>query len=199
MTVLSEHIYRAWKQREIFTVVFMDVAGAFNNVHHDRLIHNMKQRRIPPPIVKLTRSFLTQRTTQLRFNGATSTDINIEAGVPQGSPLSPILFMLYNAELLEIPKAPDLALGFIDDIAYGISGQTAQHNVEQLQTILLKSEEWRKKHGARFEPSKYMLVHFTRNRKLNTNASIQLNELTISPTKEAHYLGVTFRVGLGPV
>src|ERR1700694_4885948 len=117
----------------------------------------------------------------------------------QGSLLSPILFMLYNAELLEIPKAPDLALGFIDDIAYGISGQTAQHNVEQLQTILLKSKEWRKKHGARFEPSKYMLVHFTRNRKLNTNASIQLNELTISPTKEARYLGVTFRVGLGPV
>ena len=53
MMVLSENIYRAWKQREIFTVVFMDVAGAFNNVHHSRLIHNMKQRRIPPRIVML--------------------------------------------------------------------------------------------------------------------------------------------------
>ena len=192
MMVLSENIYRAWKQREIFTVVFMDVAGAFNNVHHNRLIHNMKKRRIPLQIVRLVQSFLTGRTTQLRFNGATSSDINIEAGIPQGSPLSPILFMLYNAELLEIPKAPDLALGFIDDIAYGISGQTAQSNIERLQAILSKSEEWKEKHGAQFEPSKYMLVHFTRNTRHDVSAGIQLNDTTIAPGKEARYLGVIF-------
>src|SRR5579859_8181207 len=68
MMVLSENIYRAWKQREIFMVVFMDVAGAFNNVHHSRLIHNMKQRCIPPQIVRLVQSFLTERTTRLQFN-----------------------------------------------------------------------------------------------------------------------------------
>jgi len=44
--------------------------------------------------------------------------------------------MLYNAELLEITKTPELALGFVDDIAYGVSGLTAQGNVERLQTIL---------------------------------------------------------------
>jgi len=114
-----------------------------STVHHDRLIHNMKQRRIPSQIVKLVESFLTERTTQLRFNGTTSADIKIEARIPQGSPLSPILFMLYNAELVEIPKAPDLALGFIDDIVYGISGLTAQGNIERLQVILSKSEEWK--------------------------------------------------------
>src|SRR6266496_3939390 len=132
-------------------VIFMDVAGAFNNVHHNRLIHNMKQRHVPLQIVKLVQSFLTKRTTQLRFNGATSTDINIEARIPQGSPLSPILFMLYNTELLEITKAPDLALGFIDDIAYSISGLTAQRNIKRLQAILTKSEKWKEKHGAQFE------------------------------------------------
>ena len=126
MMVLTENIYRAWKQQEIFTVVFMDVAGAFNNVHHKRLTHNMKMRCILSHLVKLVESFLTERTTQIRFNGMTSSNISIEAGIPQGSPLSPILFMIYNAELLEITKAPDLALGFIDDIAYGVSGQTAQ-------------------------------------------------------------------------
>ena len=192
MMVLSENIYGAWKCGEIFTAVFMDVAGAFNNVHHNRLIHNMKQRCIPLQIVKLVQSFLTKRTTQLRFNGTTSADINIEAGIPQGSPLSPILFMLYNAELLEIPKTPDLALGFIDDIAYGTSGLTAEGNIERLQTILSKSEEWKEKHGAQFEPSKYMLIHFTRNTRLNVTAGIQLNSTTILPGKEARYLGVIF-------
>ena len=42
MMILTENVYRSWKQREIFSVIFMDVAGAFNNVHHNRLIHNMK-------------------------------------------------------------------------------------------------------------------------------------------------------------
>ena len=170
----------------------MDVAGAFNNVHHNRLLHNMKQRRIPHQLVRLVQSFLTDRTTQLRFNGITSAKINIEAGIPQGSPLSPILFMIYNAELLEIPRATELALGYIDDIAYGIGGLSAQGNVERLQEILAKSEEWKEKHGAQFEPSKYMLIHFTRNPRLDVTAEIRLNNTTITPEKEARYLGVIF-------
>ena len=192
MMVLSENIFKAWRQREIFSVIFMDVAGAFNNVHHDRLIHNMKQRRIPIQLVRLTQSFLTGRTTQLRFNGATSDEIHMEAGIPQGSPLSPILFMIYNAELLEIPKPSDLALGFIDDIAYGVGGLTAQGNVEQLERILQKSEEWKHKHGAQFEPNKYVLIHFARNTRLDVKAAIQLNGTVIPPAEEARYLGVIF-------
>src|SRR6266496_1798549 len=100
--------------------------------------------------------------------------------------------MLYNAELFEIPKSPDLALGFIDDIGYGISGQTAQGNIERLQTTLSKSEEWNQKYGAQFEPSKYMLVYFTRNTRHDVNIGIQLNDTTILPTNEAGYLGVIF-------
>ena len=102
------------------------------------------------------------------------------------------LCYLYNAELLELPKAPDFALGFIDDIAYSISGLTAQGNIERLQAILSKSEEWKEKHGTQFEPSKYMLIHFTRNTRHEVSAAIQLNDTTISPTTEARYLGVIF-------
>ena len=100
--------------------------------------------------------------------------------------------MLYNAELLEITRAPDLALGFIDDIAYGVSGQTAQNNIERLDTILFQSEEWKRKHGAQFESSKYMLVHFTRNKGHDVNVAIRLNNTTITPSEEARYLGVIF-------
>ena len=93
MTILSERIHHAWKEKEVYSVVFMDVAGAFNNVHHERLIDNMKKRRIPDFIVAWTESFLSDRTTSLRFNGITSENIETDAGVPQGSPLSPILYM----------------------------------------------------------------------------------------------------------
>ena len=94
MMILSESIYQAWKEKKTYTAIFMDVAGAFNNVHHERLIHNLQKRRIPHAISLWVASFLQGRSTQLQFNGAKSEHIFTPAGVPQGSPLSPLLYVL---------------------------------------------------------------------------------------------------------
>jgi ribonuclease HI len=196
MTVLSERIYHAWKEREIYSAVFMDVAGAFNNVHHERLVNNMKQRRIPRSFVKWTESFLKDRSTQLRFNGTTTEAIMTRAGVPQGSPLSPLLYMFYNGDLLEIPQKCGLrlaqSLGFIDDIAYGVQGPTDEDNAETLEHLLHEAEQWRSRHGVKFEKSKYILVHFTRNNTQRTTSPVTVGEVTIQPSNEARYLGVIF-------
>jgi len=194
MAILSENIHKAWKNKNVFTAVFLDVAGAFNNVHHRRLIHNLRTRRLPLEIVKWVQSFLQGRSTQLHFNGSTSQSIPTLAGVPQGSPLSPILYMYYNADLLEAAKdKPDtMSLGFIDDIVYGVEGKSDKDNVHKLEKVLQGAEEWRKRHGAQFERSKYVLVHFTRNTRRPTTAAISLNGITIQPSVEAKYLGITF-------
>jgi len=192
MMVLSERIHTAWKHQEIFSVIFMDVAGAFNNVHHERLLHNLRKRRIPEQLAKWICSFLRERNTQLKFNGYTTDDVPTPAGTPQGSPLSPLLYMYYNGDLLDIPPPQHLSLGFIDDIAYGVQGLTDTGNVEKLQEMLEKAEEWRKMHGAQFEKTKYLLVHFTRSKTWSTNASIEITGTTIEPTNEARYLGVIF-------
>ena len=51
---------------------------------------------------------------------------------------SPILYILYNADLVDTPKIPlpDLALGFIDDIAYEVKGRTGESNAKALQVIV---------------------------------------------------------------
>ena len=192
MAILSEKIHKAWKERDIYSVIFMDVAGAFNNVHHQRLLHNMRKRRIPISIVRWVENFLTGRSTQLRFNGALSGTIATGAGVPQGSPMSPLLYMYYNADLLDVPGRNELGLGFIDDIAYGVQGQTGEENVTKLQGMLEEAEQWREKHGARFETTKYVLVHFTKRRAAETTTSIRVANTIIQPSQEAKYLGVIF-------
>ena len=58
MMILSENIHKAWKEKKVFTAVFIDVAGAFNNVHHKWLIHNLKMRQVPVRIVHWVCSFL---------------------------------------------------------------------------------------------------------------------------------------------
>ena len=108
--------------------------------------------------------------------------------------MSPILYIFYNADLLEIPTSlpGHIALGFIDDIGYGVKGLTAEGNAEKLEELLTKAEDWRRKHGAQFERSKYTLIHFTRNRNIKTDAAVNIDGTTITPSKEAKYLGVIF-------
>ena len=65
LMILSENIHRAWREKKVYTAIFMDVAGAFNNVHHQRLIHNLRKRRIPQKIISWIASFLQDRSTQL--------------------------------------------------------------------------------------------------------------------------------------
>ena len=193
MMILSESIHRTWREKKIFTAIFMDVAGAFNNVHHERLIHNLRKRRIPHKISSWIASFLQDRSTQLKFNGAKSGRISTPAGVPQGSPLSPLLYMFYNADFLDVAQQHQATgLGFIDDIVYGVQGNTDKENARKIKRILNEVEEWRKKHGVQFETSKYVLVHYTRNRNVETKASVTTNGTTIRPSDEAKYLGVIF-------
>ena len=142
MLILSESIHQAWKDGNIFSAILMDVSGAFNNVHHTRLIHNMRKRKIPSEIAQWMLSFLSNRSTRMRFNGITTDSINTPTDIPQGSPLSPILYVLYNSDLLDIPKkGKQLGLGFIDDILYGAQNKTAMMNAGELEQLLIKSEK----------------------------------------------------------
>ena len=194
MMILIENIYQAWKQGKVFTAIYLDVAEAFNNVHHKLLIHNLRARHIPECITKWLESFLKDRSTRLRFIGGTSEAIPTPADIPQGSPLSPLLYMYYNAGLLEISEGKDntIGLGFLDDIVYGVDGATDKGNAWRIREILQQAEEWRRKHGVQFETSKYALVHYTRNYNRTTGAKVTINGIQIHATNEAKYLGVIF-------
>ena len=203
----------AWRENKVYSVVFLDIEGAFNNVHHQRLIHNMRKRHIPERIAKWVESFLHQRTTRLKFNSDTSQQYHISAGIPQGSPLSPILYIIYNSDLLDIPQSNEpglrnipglgnerdlrnalghgnaLGLGFIDDIAYGVKDLMTKYAAKELEEILASAENWRIKHGAKFEKSKFVLIHFLRY-KIKDLAPVKIGTTTIIPSNEVKYLGV---------
>ena len=118
---MHEKIYEAWNSPEpqVASLLLLDVSGAFDNVSHVRLLHNLRKRRIDERTVRWIASFLADRSTVISFDTFRSEVYKTATSIPQGSPLSPILHLFYNADLVETcSQEPNtIATGYIDDVA----------------------------------------------------------------------------------
>jgi hypothetical protein len=144
------------------------------------------------------RAWLTDRTAVLCFDGKEAPPVKIRAGVPQGSPLSPILFILYIASLYRLLKQrhPHISLvGFADDTNLMAFGKDAAANVRQLERAWRTCLEWAATRGMAFAPEKSELIHFNKGRQ-QWNRPLQLalpqgrDTTRVSPVKSARFLGV---------
>src|SRR3954449_4461165 len=86
-------IETAWKEKKaVVSVRGLDPAGAFDNVSHGRLLWVLQKMGFPEWLVKVIRSFLTQRRTRITYADYTSQWFDTKTSIPQGSTLSPALF-----------------------------------------------------------------------------------------------------------
>jgi hypothetical protein len=173
------------------------MTGAFDRVIPAQLLHNMRKRKIPDWIVKCVGSFISNRTTTLCLPGNNTVAFPTHTGIPQGSPLSPILFLVYNADLVEICNPltlPASGTGFVDNVNALAFGKLTEENCRTLQTVHEGCLEWARRHGASFAPEKYILVHFTKVRtKHNHTCPLILPTSTIHPSPSARVLGVILK------
>lgn len=194
--LLTEKTHAAWKRkgRCVASILSLDVQGAFDNVWHKRLIHNLRKRRIPDNIVKWTESMVNERVTYITLEGERSRPIRRNTGIPQGSPLSPILYLFYNADLLDITNKPSLRVsssGFIDDVNIFTFGSSTEENCETLRQTHEDCLKWATQHGSKFAPAKYELVHLTRTpRKFKMDAALELPQATVHPKTAIKLLGL---------
>jgi hypothetical protein len=109
-------------------------------------------------------------------------------------PLSPLLYILYNANLVDQcnEQTDAMSTGYIDDVAILAWGKTTERTCEILGTILKKAQRWATTHASVFAPNKFQLTHFIRSRKrINVDASIKTDWGEIKPTLTYKYLGLT--------
>ncbi len=117
---LVQQIHATWQNKDgVATLLSLDMTGAFDRVVPARLQHNMRGKKYPEWIVKWVGSFISNRTTTLCLPGYNTDVFPTHTGIPQGSSLSPILFLFYNANLNEIcnpTTLPASETGFVDDV-----------------------------------------------------------------------------------
>ncbi len=154
----------------------MDVFAAYPNTSHQRILHNLRKRKIDIKVVDWVVSFLTDRHTIVKTNKHTTAKLFINLGLLQKSPLSSILYLFYNMDLPDdcARKRVD-AQGYIDDITLIAMGKSVKSYSQKLAKVHNQvCEKWRVKHGSEFGLAKYQLIHITRKRNVNYTAGIKL-------------------------
>ena len=194
LTLATEIIHGTWQRDPhlVASMLNLDLAGAFDKVVHKRVLHCLRARRIPEWIVQYIASFLSERTTTIKFGEHTSKPIAVTSGVPQGSTLSPILFLFFAAELIEeLNRDRIFAFGFVDDTSLIAIGHTTAQTTRLLTEAHTRCQAWAQRHGAKFEPDKYKLIHFTRRpKKHNLKATVDIPGFKEGPVPSLRMLGV---------
>lgn len=178
LNILIEKIHDAWREGKVLSLVSFDVKGAYNGVDRGVLMRRLRERRIPEFLIRWVDSFCSWRRASIVVNMYQSEEMDIEhAGLPQGSPLSPILFLLLNSNLVDVPITRRKgAIAFVDDYTRWTVGGSAEANTATLQRkVIPRALEWAARSGAAFEAEKTSFIHFTRNQRLRQLPAVPLH------------------------
>ncbi|KAK1463703.1 zinc knuckle [Colletotrichum tamarilloi] len=194
LILLQEYIYRAWRKRKVVSLVSFDVKGAYNGVYKERLLQRLRARGIPGKLARWVDAFCSHRTASILVNDHESGARPLpQAGLPQGSPLSPVLFLFFNADLVQHQIDENGgALAFVDDYTAWVTGRSREANREGIQNIIDRALEWERRSEATFETDKTAIIHFTRNWRLPPDStSFVIKGDTVRPKDHVKVLGVT--------
>ena len=119
MTQLATDQIQARNQSSATVVTFFDYEKAYNKVWRAGLLHKMQSMELPGKFIQYTRSFLSGRKTTVEVDGARSNQFILKEGLPQGSSISPLLFLVFINDIGVDLHPNTIASLFADDTAIG--------------------------------------------------------------------------------
>ena len=183
------HLIRSsWSRGNITQGVFLDVSAAFDKCWHNGLIAKLEQVKVEDVCLELFKSYLSDRKKVVVINDKKSDIKDIKAGVPQGSRLGPLLWILYVNDIIEDIESEILL--FADDTCLFASGQDPSETAEVLNRDLAKITKWAKIWKVCFNPAKTKDIIFSNNKYLNNSPPIMFNSTQVDRVSHHRHLGV---------
>ncbi|POW06389.1 hypothetical protein PSTT_09021 [Puccinia striiformis] len=191
MVLLDTWIRHKWNQGKVVAGLFLDVKSAYPSVHPRRLIRYLSSLGCPAYLVGIIESFLENRQTTIRIDDFVSPPFDIGIGLPQGSPLSVILYIIYNNELLtkEFSLASDkVSIGYVDDVVHLVAAKNPTSAHQELGKEGERSLSWGRRYGAIFDKKKAQFMWFSR--KPPPTVSFTLGDQVLTRAEEVKWLGI---------
>jgi hypothetical protein len=169
--------------------VYLDFSKAFDKVVHYKLINKLRLRRVPDLLINWIVSFLSNRTQSVVINGAKSQLKLVTSGVPQGSVMGPLLFLLYTDDIDQVICEGVTIRKYADDIklfcAYENQNSIAAHAA--LQSSLDGILRWSEENSLPLNLRKCCTMYFGTN---NESTAYSIGQFSISITTCERDLGV---------
>ena len=174
-------------------LIIMDFAKAFDKVPHQRLLYKLKFYGIKNQTLTWISAFLSNRTQTVVLDGESSDIAPVTSGVPQGTVLGPVLFLVYINDLSEYMKSSQLRLFADDSIIYKTI--KSQKDCDSLQEDLDAAARWESDWLMAFHPDKCSVLTIT-NKKNPVKHNYLLHNHTLESVSSAKYLGITLQSDL---
>ena len=186
---IISNINNAFSKKQSSYCIFLDFAKAFDTVNHEILVKKLEYYGVRGKSLALFQSYLSNRTQVVEVNGATSEKGLIKHGVPQGSILGPLLFLLY---INDISQSSDVLKFFLfaDDTTVFYSADPKDKNTEQiLNTELEKVSSWLAANKLSLNVKKSNFLHFHYGKFPKETVHIKINNIPVEEKNSTKYLG----------
>ena len=187
---LTEDIRESLDNNNLAIGVFIDLQKAFDTVQHDILLYKLDHYGIRGVANDWLRSYLSNRHQVVCINGIDSNLKFTNIGVPQGSVLGPLLFLVYINDLNKAIRFSKTRL-FADDTSLLTKGKSPKQLQKFLNLDLKNLCKWLKANKISLNTSKTELIIFKNHKKaINFNFKIMINGRKLIPTNYVKYLGI---------
>ena len=190
ITTFYDKLLKNLDENTITCSIFLDLKKAFDSVNHEILLQKLYHYGFRGKMFKLLTSYLSERYICVKIDGKVSSSRLLDHGVPQGSILGPLLFLLY---IVDLPNASNFETTlFADDTNLHLSHININFLQSRVQQEMMKVSKWMisNKLTLNYKKSCYMLIS---KKPLNdSNFSVLINQNLIEKSECVKYLGEQF-------
>lgn len=187
---LTSNIYQALDDRKSCLGVFIDLAKAFDSVCHQLLLEKLEHIGMRGNTIKLFKSYLENRKQYVDINGCLSSEKTVISGVPQGTVLGPILFLIYLNDLLKLDTTGTL-ISFADDTVVLFTANSWDEVKQKAEKGMKLINKWFNENRVTMNVQKTKIIPFTSYEKyLPTYNTIIINSTDVEYSKSVKYLGI---------
>ena len=168
LTQLSEYIHKEMEKGNLVGIASLDLSKAFDTIDHNILLRKLSELNFNKEAIIWIKSYLTNRKQRTRFTNHTSEEETVQAGVPQGSILGPILFIIFTHDFQKELNQPNIQITtYADDTQLIASGKTYTEIKRKLEEAINEAANWYTKNSLCINAGKSEILVIGTSRKLN--------------------------------